>query len=234
MTLSLVLFTLMALLVAALVIFQDWRVTILLLVGADLCRIGLVQQSGSLANEAGQSTLLIVEVVTALSSGLILLITALMFSRDYNTEQLDEFALFELRRAARRAQQQRSQLIGRWSSYLVPFGSVLLAALATWLLGRAYPVAREPLLDATWTFMLLCGLLVLITGNDVLKLGLGLLLLLSSAKMLYFGVASRLNVLHIGLLELLTLLLAVVAAYVSGLLYGRLSTLEFGSLFERR
>lgn len=234
MSLSLGLSIVLILLVAGLVVFQNWRVTVPLLLAAELCRTALLWQLAGFASAPGRATLAIVEVVTALSVGLILLVTALTFTRDYNTEQLDEFGLMELRRAARRAQQQRTQIGGRWAGYVVPIGAVLLAALATWLLDRAYPIARDPLINASWTFMLLCGLLVLITANDVLKLGLGLLLLLGAAKLLYFGVASQINVLHIGLLELLSLLLAVVAAYVSGLLYGRLRTLDFSSLFDRR
>lgn len=234
MTLALALFLTLLLLVAALVVFQSWRLTIPLLAAAELCRSALLWQIVDFAGASGRLTLTIVEVVTTLSVGVILLVTALTFTRDYNTEQLDEFGLMELRRAARRAQQQRAQIGGRWAGYVVPLGAVLLAGLATWLLGRAYPIARDPLINTAWTFTLLCGLLVLITAGDVLKLGLGLLLLLDAAKLLYFGVASQLNVLHIGLLELLSLLLAVVAAYVSGLLYGRLRTLEFSSLFDRR
>jgi hypothetical protein len=64
-------------------------------------------------------------------------------------------------------------------------------------------------------------------------MGLGLLLLMGSAKLLYFGVATRINVIHIGLLELLTLVLAVTVAYLSGILFARLRTLELNSLFER-
>lgn len=233
MTFTFVLLILLGILVAALVIVDDWRITIPLLLGADLVRIGLMQQASGFVT-TGRSTLLIVELITALSVGAILLLTALTFTRPYNLDQLDEFALFELRRAARKAQQQRTQIAGRWTSYAVPVGAVLLAALATYFLGQANPVARDPVIDAAWIFLLLCGLLVLITANDVLKLGLGLLLLVGSAKLLYVGVGSRLNVLHWTLLELIQLLLAVVAAYLSGLLYGRLHTLEFGSLFDRR
>lgn len=218
-------------LAGALVLLQTWRWLIPLLVGLDLLRIGLIATNGSLP---GGSTVLLVEVVTALSVGAILLLTALTFGRSYNTAQLDEFALFELRRSARRAQQRRGQISGRWGSITVPLGALLLAGLATWLLNRAYPVARDPLLDAAWVWMLLCGLLVLITAGDVLKLGLGLLVLLSSAKLLYFGVAIETNVLHTGLLAALSLLLALIVAYVSGLLYGRLHSLEFDSLYDRR
>ncbi|HEX6293339.1 MAG TPA: hypothetical protein VFZ66_29430 [Herpetosiphonaceae bacterium] len=222
------------LLVGLLVVIEEWRVSIPTLLAAELCRIALMYQAALFAATTGRALLLAVEIVTAASVALILFVTALNFTREYNTEQLDEFALMELRRSARRSRQQRAQMTGRWSGYVVPIGAVLLAGIATWLLGQAYPVARDRSLDAAWTFSLLCGLLVLITANDALKLGLGLLLAMSSAKLLYFGVAARLNVLHIGLLELLSLMFALIVAYLSGLLYGRLHTLDLGSLFERR
>jgi hypothetical protein len=221
-------------LVGVLVVLEDWRVTIPVLFTAELCRIALMYQAAVVVASTGRTMLLMIEIVTALSVALILLVTALNFTREYNTEQLDEFALMELRRSVRRSRQQRSQVTGRWTGYIVPIGAVALAGIATWLLGQAYPVARDRSLDAAWTFGLLCGLLVLITANDALKLGLGLLLAMSSAKLLYFGVATRLNVLHIGLLELLSLMFALIVAYLSGLLYGRLHTLDLSSIFERR
>jgi hypothetical protein len=221
-------------LVGALVVLDDWRAAIPMLLAAELCRIALMYQAALFVASAGWSIVVAVEIVTALSMSLILLITALNFTREYHTEQLDEFALMELRRAVRRSRQQRLQVTGRWSGYVVPIGAVVLAGIATWLLGQAYPVARDRSVDAAWTFSLLCGLLVLITANDALKLGLGLLLAMSSAKLLYFGVATQLNILHIGLLELLSLMFALIVAYLSGLLYGRLHTLDLSSLFERR
>lgn len=233
MTLATGLLIVLLLLVGALVIIEDWRVTIPVLFAAELCRIGLMYQSAIFAT-AGRTTLLLVEILTATSVAAILLVTALNFTREYNTEQLDEFALMELRRSARRSRSQRAQLAGRWSGYVVPIGAVLLAGIATLLLGQAYPVAQDRAIDAAWTFSLLCGLLVLVTANDALKLGLGLLLAISSAKLLYFGVTTQLNVLHIGLLELLSLMFALIVAYLSGLLYGRLHTLDLSSIFERR
>lgn len=233
MTFATVLLIVLLLLVGALVIIEDWRVTIPLLFGAELCRIGLMYQSAIFAT-AGRTTLLLVEILTAASVAAILLVTALNFTREYNSEQLDEFALLELRRSARRSRSQRAQLAGRWSGYVVPIGAVLLAGIATLLLGQAYPVAQDQAIDAAWTFSLLCGLLVLVTANDALKLGMGLLLAISSAKLLYFGVTTQLNVLHIGLLELLSLMFALIVAYLSGLLYGRLHTLDLSSIFERR
>jgi len=219
--------------VSALVIFANWRITLPLLVLAEGGRIMLVQQTMTL-NSADRTALLAAEVATAVGVSVILFITAFTFNRDYNAEQLDEFGLFELRRAARRAQQQRTQLVGRGAAYVVPIGGVVLAGLATWLLSQAYPIARNQIVDAAWIFTLLSALLTLVTANDVLKLGLGLLLLMSSTKLLYFGVTSRLDVLHVALLELLSLVLAIIVAYLSGVLYGRLRTLEVDSLLERR
>jgi hypothetical protein len=215
--------------VAPLIVFNDWRVTIPLLLAAEMSRIGLMWQTADAIN----LTLMLIEAVTAVSVSLILLVTAFTFTRPYQSEQLDEFALLELRRAARYAQHQRAQAAGRWTGTIVPIGALLLAGLATWLLSTFYPVAKAQTLDAGWIFLLLCGLLVLITANDALKMGLGLLLLMGSAKLLYFGVATRINVIHIGLLELLTLVLAVTVAYLSGILFARLRTLELNSLFER-
>ncbi len=220
------------LVVGTLVVVNDWRWTISLLVGTELCRIGLTWQTVNVVKGSTGWPLLLAQVVAALSAGLILVITALNFARDYSSAELDEIALLELRRAAQRAQHQRGLVRGRWGGSVVPFGGVVLAGLATWLLSTFYPVARQQIVDAGWIFLLLCGLLILITALDVLKLGLGMLVLVASAKLLYLGVATPLSVLHVGLLELLSLMLAVILAYLSGLLYGRLHTLEFGSLFE--
>ncbi len=223
----------LVLVVGALVVVNDWRWTIPLLLGTELCRIGLTWQTMNVVKGSTVWPLLIAQAVAALSAGLILLITALNFTKDYSAVELDEFALLELRRAALRAQHQRGLVTGRWGASIVPFGGVVLAGLATWLLSTFYPVARQQIVDAGWIFLLLCGLLILITALDVLKLGLGMLVLVASAKLLYLGVAAPQSVLHVGLLELLSLMLAVIVAYLSGLLYGRLHTLEFGSLFEQ-
>lgn len=232
---SIVSFILLGISVAALVVARAWRWTIPLLFLVDLARIGLLRYATPLGAGSAGTLLLSVELLTSLSVGAILLVTAWTLARsDDQTEPLDEFALMELRRAARRAQQQRTQMIGRWSGVIVPIGAIVLAGLATLLLGRAYPIARSPLIDAGWIFTLLCGLFVLVTAADVLKLGIGMLLIVSSAKLLYVGLATQLNVFHIGLLQLATLMLAVVAAALSGLLYGRLRTLEIDSVFERR
>ncbi len=233
---SLALFFLIGLLllVGALVVSDDWRLALPLLLGAELCRVGLAWQTSDLASGAAGLTLLVVELVTVLGISLILTITVLTFRRDYHSTELDEFALMELRRAARKAQHQAPHLAGHWGAIVVPLGAVMLAGLATWLLSTFYPIARQQALDAGWIFLLLCGLISLITANDVLRLGLGLLLLTASVKLLYFGVAVRLNVLQVGLLEVLSLVLAVIVANLSGLLYGRLRTLDLGSLFERR
>ncbi len=216
---------------SAVIVARDWRVSVPALMIADLARILLSRRLTSLDAEV-LLPVLPVELMATLGAGLILLITGITLTRELPLEQLDEFSQMELRRAARESQQRRAA-IGRWNGLIVPVGALVLAALATWLLSRAYPIARDPSIDAAWIFMLLSGLLALVTATDALKLGLGLLLILMSAKLLYLGIAARLNILHIGLLELLSLALALIVAYLSGLLYGRLRTLDLDSLFGR-
>ncbi|WP_029215520.1 hypothetical protein [Kallotenue papyrolyticum] len=212
------------------VVSNDWRVALAALIGADLSRMLLMARY---AADGVAATILPIDLVTTAGVALILVITGLTLTRELPSEHLDEFAQMELRRAAREAHTRRTIFGRRWDGRVIAMGALVLAALATLLLSRVYPIAREPVVDVAWIFALLCGLLVLITAPDALQLGIGLLLLLMSTKLLYFGVAARLQVLHIGLLALLSLLLALMVAYLSGLMYGRLRTLELSALFDR-
>lgn len=224
-------------------LLRDWRLTVpaLLLnytflalflanqqfLGPDLQQLGL-----------GFSTTVIVKLITGLAVTLILSITALTFSRDYGLEDLDEFGLSELRRAARAAQRQQANEPFRWGDYIVPFWALVLALLASLSLPRIYPIATSPATDFAWYWLGLTGLLTIATANDLLKIGLGLLLCTSSIDLLYTAVistpqASGVGVIPLGLLSLVTILLALAIAYLSGLLYGRLKTLELNELYRR-
>jgi hypothetical protein len=184
-------------------------------------------------------TTVIVKVLTGIAVSLILTITALTFSRDYGIENLDEFGLAELRRAARAAQRQRASEPLRISDYIVPFWAGVLALLASLTLPYIYPIAPSPTIDFAWYWLGLTGLLAIATANDVLKIGLGLLLCISSVDLLYTGVISTpdargVNVVPLALLSLVNLLMALAIAYLSGLLYGRLRTLELNELYRGR
>jgi hypothetical protein len=227
---------------AVVLLFRDWRLTFpaLLLnyialalflaeqrfVAPDLTILGL-----------GLSTLVLVKLITGVAVTLILVLTALTFSREYGLESLDEFGLAELRRAARAAQRQRASTPFQISDYVVPFWAGVLALIASLALPRIYPIGPSLAIDFAWYWLALTGLLTIATASDLLKIGLGLLLCASAIDLLYTAVvslpqASGLSVIPLALLSLFNILLALAIAYLAGLLYGRLKTLELSELYR--
>jgi hypothetical protein len=227
---------------AVVLLFRDWRLTFpaLLLnyialalflaeqrfVAPDLTILGL-----------GLSTLVLVKLITGVAVTLILVLTALTFSREYGLESLDEFGLAELRRAARAAQRQRASTPFQISDYVVPFWAGVLALIASLALPRIYPIGPSLAIDFAWYWLALTGLLTIATASDLLKICLGLLLCASAIDLLYTAVvslpqASGLSVIPLALLSLFNILLALAIAYLAGLLYGRLKTLELSELYR--
>lgn len=224
-------------------LFRDWRLTIPALFLNYVSLAFFVSQQQFLTPDLEFfglrfSTTVLVKLITGLAVTLILALTALTFSRDYGLEDLDEFGLAELRRAARAAQRQRASQPFRLSDYVVPFWAMVLALLASLALPRIYPISVSPGVDFAWYWLGLIGLLTIVTAGDLLKIGLGLLLCTSSVDLLYTAVVSRpqasgVGIVPVALLSVVTILLALIVAYLSGLLYGRLKTLELSELYKR-
>ncbi|NTV62217.1 MAG: hypothetical protein HGA65_01600 [Oscillochloris sp.] len=223
-------------------LFRDWRVTFSALflnyvaLGLFLMEQQFVSADPGMLDQA--ATLVLVKIITGVAVTLILGITALTFSREYGLENLDEFGLAELRRAARVAQRQRASQPFQLSDYVVPFWAGVLALFASTALPWIYAIAPTPAADFAWYWLVLTGILTIATASDLLKIGLGLLLCASGVDVLYTAVvstpnASGLNVFPLALLSHLHILLALAIAYLSGLLYGRLKTLELNELYKR-
>lgn len=229
---------------AVVLLFRDWRLTVpALLLNYVALALFLAQQRFVEPDLTllgfGLSTLVLVKLITGVAVSLILALTALTFSREYGLENLDEFGLAELRRAARAAQRQRATTPFQLSDYVVPFWAGVLALLASLTLPRIYPIGPSLAVDFAWYWLALTGLLTIATASDVLKIGLGLLLGASAIDLLYTAVvsaplASGLNVVPLALLSLFNVLLALAIAYLAGLLYGRLKTLELNELYKAR
>lgn len=223
---------------AVILLLRDWRLTfVALLCNYIFIAIFLTQQQFiepdlRLAGVTISTTVL-VKVIAGFAGTLVLAITAVTFSREYNLEDLDEFSLSELRRAARRAQRQHASEPFRLADYVLPFWALVLAALASIVLPRLYPIGMSYEIDFAWYWLGLTGLFTLVTAGDMLKVGLGLLLVVSSIDLLYTAIASTVQVFPFAMLSLLTIVLALVVAYISGLLYGRLKTLDLGELYQR-
>jgi len=211
---------------------HDWRPALLLLCGAALPLAGFVwaeaaPETGRLA-PGSATTLVAIDLVAALTVGLILLVTGLSYSHEYNREDLDELGLFELRRAARRA--LRLSTPGGSGAYLLPVLGFALVGVATLLLPRLYPFAPRAVHYA-WTLALLTGVLLVVTAGTLLKGGLGLLLLVWGIKLLYLTTTPRVGLIEIALLHLVSIGLALMVAYLSSLLYARLRTLDLETMF---
>jgi hypothetical protein len=228
---------------AVVLLFRDWRITFPGLLLNAVALAFFVAEQRFVAPDLSLfgleiSTLTLVKLVTGLAVTLILTITALTFSREYGLESLDEFGLSELRRAARAAQRQQANTPFQLSDYVVPFWAGVLALLASLALPRIYPIGPSEAVDFAWYWLALTGLLTIATASDLLKIGLGLLLCATAIDLLYTAVvstpeASGLNVIPLTLLSLFNVLLALAVAYLAGLLYGRLKTLELNELYKR-
>ncbi len=218
-------------------LLRDWRITTPALFVNYLSIAWFLAQQQFITpdlviGEIALSTTIVVKVITGLAASLILGITAVTFSREYNLEDLDEFSLAELRRAARRAQRQRASEPFRVSEYVVPFWALVLAAIASLALPRLYPIGSQTV-DMAWYWLGLTGLFTIVIAGDTLKIGLGLLLVVSSIDLVYTAIASTVQVFPLALLSLTTIVLSLSVAYLSGLMYGRLKTLDLGALYKR-
>ena len=109
----------------------------------------------------------------------------------------------------------------------------MLAVLVSVAIPRLYPIGSTYTIDFVWYWLGLIGLFTMVAAGDLLKVGLGLLLCTSSIDVLYTALASTVQVFPLALLGLVTIVLALAIAYLSGLLYGRLKTLELNELYKR-
>jgi hypothetical protein len=223
---------------ALILLLRDWRVTVsALLVHYVGVAIFLAQQQFLQPDlhigGVPVSTTVLVKLISGVAATAILAITALTFSREYNLEDLDEFSLAELRRAARRAQRQRAAEPLRLADYVVPFWTLALAVLASVALPRLYPIGDTNTIEFGWSWLGLIGLFTMVVAADLLKVGLGLLLCAGSVEVLYIAISRTVQVFPLALLGLVSITLALAVAYLSGLLYGRLKTLELNELYKR-
>lgn len=237
--LSLVALLMLSLGSGLILLLRDWRITVpALLLTYGGIGLFLLQQPllvPDLLIEASLERIVTVKLITGFGATLILLFTGLTFNQEFGIEELDEFGLSELRRAARAVQRQRASQPFRLSSYVVPLLLLLLVLLTSLALPRIYPIAPLVQVDFAWYWLGLTGLLTLVIADTMLKIGLGLLLSLASMDFLYTAVLSTPQARGVGivpllLLSLVTILLALAIAYLSGLLYGRMKTLELSAL----
>ncbi|NWJ45181.1 MAG: hypothetical protein HXX08_04800 [Chloroflexi bacterium] len=135
-----------------------------------------------------------------------------------------------LRRFFRR--QQKEQLSRfRYIDYMLPIGTSIIAAVATYAFATLLPFSGNFLGDFAfyWTFSI--GVTIMVVGSDILKLGIGLLTALNGADLLYSLLRSGDNPLVLGFSAAITILLALLISYLAILFYNKLKTLNLSDAF---
>ncbi len=233
MTLARALLVVLAACTTLVVVVRDWRPALVFLVGVALAMAGFLWEEARRGQEvlvgSGIGLLVAIDLTTAATVVLILLTTGLSYSRDFDVAERDELGLPDRWRAIKQA--IRLPRPARPVDYLFPVLAVALVLAATLLLPHLYPYpARD--VDYAWTFLLLSGILALVIADSMLKIGLGLLMLAFGVKLFYLAVAARIGLIELVLLNLVTIIAALIVAILSALLYGRAKTLDLETLYR--
>jgi hypothetical protein len=195
---------------------RGFRPATLLLLGAGLAGAGLAPvaalQARRLPIDAFATILVAIELTTAVSAALIFFATGSALQRGSAVS----------RGAAGRAGFPR---------YALPLLAVALLLVLTLIAPRCYPYAPREI-DYAWTLLLLSGVLSIVLADTLLRIGLGLTLLSFGLKLFYLAVAARVGLTEVALLNIVTLALALIVAYLSALLYDQRNTLKLEAMDE--
>ena len=234
-----------------LIVFRDWRVVLPALLGEYLLLCVLLAQFpetfvprdlhiGSMVT----NSLVLVKAVSGLTVVGILTLTVASrrWVRPPESEQpLDEITAARLRWAARRVAQSQEQPRFSLLTYLLPTFVLAILIAVTYALARLYPLARNPTLDdasfwfyvdMAWYWLALSGLFIVLFAQEVQEVCVGLLLCLSSVDLVYTALSRSVGLLAIGLLNAVSILLALGSAYLALLFYLRLQRWQLPSVEE--
>ncbi len=234
---------------ALLVVFRNWWLTLAALLGEYLLLCVLLAQFQFVPKDlvigpVAISALVLVKGVTGLTVVGILAVTVAARRRVQLPEdemELDEITAARLRWAARRAAKQTGEQRFRLSTYLLPISALAVLVVATHALAILYPLARAPTLsqeplwlyvDLVWYWLGLSGVLIVLLAQEMQEVSVGLLLCISSVDLLYTALSRSVGLLAIGLLNAVSILLALGAAYLAQLFYLRLRRWQLPSAEE--
>lgn len=209
--------------IALIVIVRDWRVTIPALLMHYVCLAAVIGHVGE-PNVAwsGQpaNSFALVLPLAGISACLVLGIT--MF-------ELHGHQAGKERRVARRlgitpdmAPVQSEDDSGHQSNvqeYLLRILALAIAGIGTYAASRVYPLVGNLPLDVTLYWLVLSGLMVLIFGRDLLAIGLGLLVALSSVILLQSVSPQAATIVSAVASSAVIILVAFVVAYLCALLH---------------
>jgi hypothetical protein len=120
----------------------------------------------------------------------------------------------------------------RYIDYLLPIGTSMIAAAATYASATLLPFSGNFLGDFAFFWLFSMGIAVMVVGQDILKLGMGLLTALNGADLLYSLLRSGDSPLVLGFSAAITILLALLTSYLAIIFYTKLNTLNLNEAFK--
>lgn len=195
--------------VICLVLARGWRFGLLALLGAGFVTAGLIGTVDGVT-ATGRIALMLVVAATSITTTVILLLTGVSIAG--GSEQ-DESGAGGRRRL--RPLRVAFGWSGRqpWSAY---WGPALIAAIVlavTVVMPRVYGFPLRDV-DYGWTLLVAAGAALLASTEAMFRIGAGLQLVLGGLTLLYLRMAPRASIVTFGLLELLSILAALVTGYL--------------------
>jgi len=122
----------------------------------------------------------------------------------------------------------------RYVDYVLPIGSIIIAAGVTYALATLVPFSDNILGDFAFYWLGCIGIAIMVVGRDILKLGIGLLVALNGADLLYALLRNGDSPLVLGASAAITIFLALLISYLAILFYTRMKTLNLGEGLQRK
>lgn len=231
-----------------LIVFRSWWVTLAGLLGEYILLCLLLSRFPFMPADlaigpVNVSQIVLAKAVTGLTIVGILAITVAsrQRARQEVDQPLDEITAARLRWAARRIAQREDQRRLHLPGYLLPASALVVLVLATHALAILAPLARVPTLpdpvlwgvvDLSWYWLGLSGLVIVLFAQELQELAVGLLLCMGSVDLLYVALSRSVGLVAIGLLSVVSILLALGSAYLARVFYLRLHRWQLPSAEE--
>lgn len=133
-----------------------------------------------------------------------------------------------------RQQQQAHINTFRYVDYVLPIGSVIISAGATYALATLVPFSGNILGDFAFYWLGCIGIAIMVVSRDILKLGVGLLVALNGVDLLYALLRNGDSPLVLGASAAITILLALLISYLAILFYAKMQTLDLSKGLQRK
>ena len=114
--------------------------------------------------------------------------------------------------------------------HVLHFLTLIMCAAGAYAVAQVYPLIGNPYLDFTFFWLGLSGLFVLVFARNMLKIGLGLLIALSSVILLESVSPEAATIVSAAVFSAVAILIALVTASLCAVLRDRLGTISLDEL----